>query len=304
MDLLQIEYFLAVARTENMTVAANSLHVAQSSVSRCISRLEESLGVPLFERSGRGIVLSDYGRAFYAHAETVMRELSDGEQQLKEMRDQHVGRVSISTSAARQINQLMVQYMVEHPNVLFRQMRVFDIDTVKALLDRGALDYALTYEPLPAAEYNWTPLIQEKYYLLVPVNHPFAERETIALKDLSQQRVFLNDSDAPDYIDQQLLNQGVNQPFAFIGNEFEVLGLMVERNAGVTLISTLGLYDLRKNLPMQMMSRIRVLSIEDTCLHRTLGIANSKRHYTSQAAREFYSQLVAYFKMVNLEMDY
>ena len=53
-----------------------------------------------------------------------------------------------------------------------------------------------------------------------------------------------------------------------------------------------------------MMSRIRVLSIEDTCLHRTLGIASSKRHYTSQAAREFYGQLVAYFKMVNSEMGY
>ena len=88
MDLLQIEYFLAVARTENMTAAANTLHVAQSSVSRCISRLEESLGVPLFERSGRGIVLSDYGRRFYARAETIMRELSDGEQEIKEMRDQ------------------------------------------------------------------------------------------------------------------------------------------------------------------------------------------------------------------------
>ena len=45
MDFLQIEYFLAVARTENVTAAANSLHVAQSSVSRCISRLEESPAV-------------------------------------------------------------------------------------------------------------------------------------------------------------------------------------------------------------------------------------------------------------------
>jgi len=79
---------------------------------------------------------------------------------------------------------------------------------------------------------------------------------------------------------------------------------MVERNVGVAMISALGVYDLRKNLPMQMMSRIRVLSIEDTCLHRTLGIASSKRHYTSQAAREFYGQLVAYFKMVNSEMGY
>ena len=304
MDLLQIEYFLAVARTENMTAAANTLHVAQSSVSRCISRLEESLGVPLFERSGRGIVLSDYGRRFYARAETIMRELSDGEQEIKEMRDQQIGRVSIATSAARQINQLMIQYFSDHPQVLFRQRRVFDTDQVKALLDRGIVDFALTFESLPAAEYYWTPLIKEQYYLIVSEAHPFAEREQISLKELTGERLLLNDSDSPEYMEQQLVAQGVAQPLAFIGNEYEVLGCMVERNAGAALISTLGLFDLRKNLPLQMLARIRVLSIEDTCLHRTLGIASSKRHYISQAAREFYDQLVSYFKTVNAEMGY
>jgi DNA-binding transcriptional LysR family regulator len=162
--------------------------------------------------------------------------------------------------------------------------------------------YAPTFEPPPSDD--WTPLIKEQYYLLVSVTHPFADRQTVTLKELKNQRIILNDSDSPDYIDQQLQAQGVNQAFAFVGNEYEVLGSMVERSAGVAMISTLGLYDLRKNLPIQMMSRIRVLSIEDTCLHRTLGIAGSKRHYTSQAAREFYGQLVSYFKMVNLEMGY
>ena len=304
MELLQIEYFLAVARTENMTAAAASLHVAQSSVSRCISRLEESLGVPLFERSGRGIVLSDYGREFYKRAETIMRELSDGERQLKEMRDQQIGRVSIGTSEARQINQLMIQYVEDHPNVLFRQRRVYQSEEVKALLDQGALDYALTFEPLPAAEYEWTPLITERYYLLVSARHPFADRETVALKELGGQRIILNDSDSPEYVDHQLREQGIDQPFAFIGDEYEVLGSMVERNAGVAMISALGLYDLRKNLPMQMLSRIRVLSLEDACLHRTLGIVSSKRHYTSQAAKEFYGKLVSYFKLVNSELGY
>ena len=304
MELLQIEYFLVVARTENMTAAANSLHVAQSSVSRCISRLEESLGVPLFERSGRGIVLSDYGRAFYKRAETVMRELSDGEQQLNEMRDQHIGRVSISTCEARQINQLMIQYVEEHPNVLFRQRRVHQIEEVRALLDQGALDYALTFEPLPSTEYDWVPLITEKYYLLVSAGHPFADRESVTLKDLDQQRIILNDSDSPNLVSQHLRDLGIHQPLAFIGDEYEVLGAIVERNAGIAMISSLGLYDLRKNLPMQMMARIRILSIEDTCLHRTLGISSSKRHYTSQAARDFYGRLISYFSLVKTELGY
>lgn len=102
MELLQIEYFLTVARTENMTAACK--------LSACGPVLRQpvylpagrrALGFLLFERSGRGIVLSDYGREFYKRAETIMRELSDGERQLKEMRDQQIGRVSIGTSEAR-----------------------------------------------------------------------------------------------------------------------------------------------------------------------------------------------------------
>lgn len=143
----------------------------------------------------------------------------------------------------------MIQYVEEHPNVLFRQQRVYKNDEVKALLDQGALDYALTFEPLPAAEYEWTPLITEQYYLLVSAQHPFAEQETITLKELGGQRIILNDSDSPNYVDHQLREQGIDQPFAFIGDEYEVLGSMVERNAGVAMISALGLYDLRKNRP-------------------------------------------------------
>lgn len=69
------------------------------------------MGVPLFDRSGHGIALNENGRAFYPHAEAIIRELAEGSQQMREMRDQNLGRVSISTCAARQINQLMVRHM-------------------------------------------------------------------------------------------------------------------------------------------------------------------------------------------------
>ena len=162
MDIVQLEYFLAVARSENMTTAAASLHVAQSSVSRCISRLEDHLGVPLFDRSGNGIALNENGKAFYPHAEAIIREMADGSRQMKEMRDQSLGRVSISTCAARQINQLIIRHMEQYPDVLFRQRRCSDSEEIQRLLDRGMLDYALTFTPFSEHDYTWTPLVHEK----------------------------------------------------------------------------------------------------------------------------------------------
>ena len=168
MDIVQLEYFLAVARSENMTTAAASLHVAQSSVSRCISRLEDHLGVPLFDRRGNGIALNENGKAFYPHAEAIIREMADGSRQMKEMRDQSLGRVSISTCAARQINQLIIRHMEQYPDVLFRQRRCTDSEEIQRMLDRGMLDYALTFTPLSEHDYTWTPLVHEKYFVLVP----------------------------------------------------------------------------------------------------------------------------------------
>ena len=64
MEMLQLKYFVTVARLEHMTKAAEELHIAQPALSKTIARLEEDLGAPLFERQGRQIRLNPYGKAF------------------------------------------------------------------------------------------------------------------------------------------------------------------------------------------------------------------------------------------------
>jgi DNA-binding transcriptional LysR family regulator len=165
-----------------MTSAAEALHVAQSSVSRCISRLEEKMGAPLFERKGRGIVLNDYGKIFYRRAESIIRELHEGQREIKEIRDQRMGRVSISTVSARQINSLMIQYLEENPGAIFRQQRATDLTEIKKKLDSGELDYALTYMSLTELEYEWKPLLEEKYFILLSSEHPLAQKDEVVLE--------------------------------------------------------------------------------------------------------------------------
>lgn len=302
MDFLQLEYFLEVARVGNMTTVANTLHVAQSSISRSIARLEEDLGVPLFVRSGRGIFLNDYGKKFYARAETILRERADVERELKEMRDQFTGRIAISTCSARQINQLICQYMSQHPNALFRQIRLNDIQEIKAKLDGGSIDYALTYDQLPDPEYQWELLIQDEIFALVPAAHPLAEKALLQISDLKGERLLINNADNPDFIEQQCAPYGFSPEFGFIGNEYEIIGPMVEQGLGISLIAKLALYDMKKSLPLEHLSKIRVLPIEGGILRRSLGILYRKHHYRSSAAKSFYKNLKEYFKIIELEM--
>lgn len=78
MELLQLYYFRTVAKNQHMTNAAEELRIAQPALSKTIARLEEDLGVPLFDRQGRSIKLNTFGQAFLRKVETALNALEDG----------------------------------------------------------------------------------------------------------------------------------------------------------------------------------------------------------------------------------
>jgi DNA-binding transcriptional LysR family regulator len=95
MDARQLSYFLAVAEHLNVNRAAEHLHIAQPSLSQAISTLERELGVPLFHRVGRGIVLSDAGRQLIEPARQVIRDLDTARAAVRSVRGRQRGRVEL-----------------------------------------------------------------------------------------------------------------------------------------------------------------------------------------------------------------
>ena len=75
MNIFQLRYFVSVAQLENISKAADLLHLSQSSLSKSIAKLEAELGMPLFQRSGKHIVLNEQGRRFWEFSSMVLREL-------------------------------------------------------------------------------------------------------------------------------------------------------------------------------------------------------------------------------------
>ena len=87
MELSQLAYFRAVARTEHFTRAAEELHITQPSLSKAIANLEGELGVPLFRRSGRNIVLTKYGEILLSHTNRIMSELKHAQKELEDAKE-------------------------------------------------------------------------------------------------------------------------------------------------------------------------------------------------------------------------
>ena len=122
MELQQLKYFREVAEREHVTRAAEKLFVSESAVSRAVSQLEEELGVPLFYRRGRTIVLSRYGRLFLDHVTRALNVLESGKRLLNEQTGGESGTVSLGflhSLGIEMVPRLIKEYRRKHPRTQF-----------------------------------------------------------------------------------------------------------------------------------------------------------------------------------------
>ncbi len=191
MDIRQIEFVDAVARHGNFTRAANELHVAQPAVSAAIRHLEDELGVRLFERTSRHVALTDAGEAFLSGARRVLAELSDLSDAMSEF-DQGTRGV-LRTSWWHQADPQMVRYLsdytIKNPGV---EVSIVEWPTSESLagLRRGALDLAMVTLPdrIDLTGLGHTVVRRERYALVVTQDHRLAERDSVGVGDLAQER--------------------------------------------------------------------------------------------------------------------
>ncbi len=185
MELRVLNYFLMVAREENITKAAQLLHVTQPTLSRQIAQLEEELGVKLFQRSNHSIILTDDGmllkrraQELVSLAEKTKREFSHDEQ--------ISGVVSIGSGELKSmefLSDVIVSFRQKYPKVHF-EIYSGNSDNIKERIERGLLDIGLLLEPVDIGKYDFMRTnVREEWYALVSEASPLAKKEVLAPKD-------------------------------------------------------------------------------------------------------------------------
>ena len=157
MELRTLRYFLAVAREENMTEAANVLHVTQPTLSRQIADLERELGVTLFDRTNRSCVLTGDGMRLRQRAEEILSLVDQTEAELADDEHELSGNIRIGggeTQAMRPILNTFARLRRENPRVTC-ELYTGNADAVEERLERGLLDFALLIEPVNLEKYEW-----------------------------------------------------------------------------------------------------------------------------------------------------
>ncbi|MDS1141951.1 LysR substrate-binding domain-containing protein [Pusillimonas sp. SM2304] len=168
MNLKQLQYFVRVFEMQNMTRAAESLHVAQPALSQQIALLEDDLGVRLLTRGAKGVQATNEGALLYRHAQTILRQVDTTRSLLAKSDTQIAGTVSIglASSTARMIAlPLMKRVKQEIPGVVLEIVDIPSADLTKLVL-QGRVDFSLSPDQQAIKGIAITPLMIEDLYLL------------------------------------------------------------------------------------------------------------------------------------------
>ena len=157
MEVRVLRYFLAIAREENMTRAAERLHISQPSLSKEIKKLEDELGHELFIRTNKNMRLSDEGMLLRKRAEDIIAMVDKTAEKFSQLNNIIGGEVRIGCAESYLIKHLarsVKSFKEQYPNFRFH---IFsgDTDPVAERLDRGLLDLAVIVEPPNLSKYNY-----------------------------------------------------------------------------------------------------------------------------------------------------
>ncbi len=285
-DLLRT--FLEVARSEHLGRAAEVLQADQSTVSRKITRLEDEVGVPLFERIGRSIRLSQAGRRFVPRAERLLNDLRDAVADAEGAVSAETGQVHVGflhTVGARWLPERLARFLQSYPGVRFILEEGTAAEVVSGVV-AGDFDIGILGPPPNMSDLEIHPLFRERVAAVVPTTHRLVGRTSCTLEDLADEPLILprSRSGLRRVIDDAFAAAGLTTRVAYEGDDFSIVQGLVEAGLGSTL------------LPMPLpapSTRVRVIPLRDPPIARTMALIWDRRRTLPPAADLFARRLLA-----------
>lgn len=282
MEWNQLQYFQAVAQLEHFTRASETLSVSQPTLSRAIARLEEEIGVPLFDRQGRTVSLNRYGQIFLNRVNRGIQEITDGIEEIQKLVDCSDGSISlgfIPSQGSSLVPDLLRLFRKDYPTIQF-QLYQNITNNILDQLENSKLDFCICTEPYSHKNVKWIPLSTEELFVIVPKEHPLAQKSIIKLKDLAEESfiTYKRELTFGEMTDRFFKEAGFIPKVTFEGEEMGTIAGLVAANLGIALIPH------SKGLDMTEIAQLRIS--EPVC-QRIVGLAWIKNRYMSPAALRF-----------------
>ncbi|MBW5446443.1 LysR family transcriptional regulator [Cohnella sp. CFH 77786] len=287
MELLQLQYFLEVARLEHVTEAARSLHVTQSSLSKTIQRLEEDLGVPLFDRVGRKLRLNAFGNSFLRRAERALFELEQGKQEIRDLSSPEHGTLKLAVNTAGTLPHILREFRKKRPHIQFL-VQMLTTEEMVSLLHRGEVDFCLSSPPIEEDDIECQIVFLDPILVAVPMGHRLAGRSSVSLTELKDEWFVgvKKGHGTRDLVDSVCQSVGLFPKYVYEGNEPARLSYLLEAGIGIAFMPSTA---------RNSRDSIHYLEVEGQELVRKIALLRHGSRYLSRAALEFREVVIEYF---------
>ncbi len=235
-ELLQLHYFLELAKTEHVTKTAEKLHVSQPSLSITVKKLEEELKTPLFERKGRNIRLSKYGKAFASYVEEALFSIERGKRALADMKKEGENTVRLGVLSPYVWSDLFAAFKEKEPDIMVSRYSMEGGEYVDALL-RGEIDaYLGAMNDTRRPRLSYTLLYTDAMVLEVSRDNPLSRRKRVDLRECGEEK-FINlarDTDLQRFASSLCFEAGID-PTPVMEVNYTLRDRMVSLGYGVSL---------------------------------------------------------------------
>ena len=276
LTLRQLQIFVVAARHLSYARAAEELHLTPPAVSMQLKQLEDNVGLPLFERMGRGVALTGAGDMLVHHALRVLGEIKDAEANLQGLLGADVGQISVGlvSTAKYFMPKLLAKFAQEHPGVEVQ----FTVGNREALLQKlqdNAIDLAVMGRTPVEIDAHAEPLASHPYVLIAPADHALREARRFDLHELRHETFLLREEGSGSRrVAEEMFKNHLFTPARTISlGSNETIKQAVMAGMGISLLSL-------HTLPLELKTReICLLDANGTPIERTWYVVhmNSKR---------------------------
>lgn len=286
MDIRQLKAFVAIAEEKTFTAGAKRLNVTQAAVSMQIRQLEEEIGLPLFNRTPRRVILTQAGETLMTRARKILREHDMALDELAEIAGAEHGRLRIGTASAM-FATIQLPAILENLNKKFENAEISVVSgTSHALVEKishGEVDIAFVSLPVEHPNIETELLFSDEIVAIAHPDHSFAKEKTISAKKLANEPLILGEKggNTRRLIDDFFDKAGVKPNIIMELSRQEAIDKMVENEMGVGISGA-------KNVAQKVADRkLIAINIKGAQIKWALGLARIRGGYFSPIAKEF-----------------
>lgn len=240
MELKQLKYFLAVSNAKSFTRAADELYISQPSVTAAIKKLEDELGLILFDRSKKQATLTNEGKIFYSHICVIMEDLAKAAQKAAELKNLSSGLIKIGISpltCLSNVSFLLAKFHNMFPTLNF-DFTEGNTDSLKNFLSEDKIDLAILPDDSSLSDFSFEPICQDELVAYLPIFHHLSAKNKIFCKELRQEIFILPKSDCAyrTFITRLFTASKITEHLSFETNYPQLIQNLIISGCGITIL--------------------------------------------------------------------